>query len=180
MPLAFGTEYHSEETESMCWCVSQGLCDMNNVSVQVLSRIDQESYSADRQDHIVHHTATESAALSGQALDLKSNTLLFSAGRDILPMHANMHEQHARMLTQFACAVAAAWAASSPSRGSEPVAAESDDEARAQRAQWAQQAKERAPHVQAAQTFVLLICMAALGGRAVDMHAELLSSILLV
>jgi uncharacterized MAPEG superfamily protein len=128
------------------------------------------------------YTAATSAALHGTAFNLNADDLGSSSEHDTEPgcMQMDMHDSNACLMVPFAEAVAVAWAASTTARRSEPQAAHAEENGASRRVRRAQHAQQQAPHVQAALTFVLLLCMAALGAEEVDRNAHLLSNILLV
>ena len=107
-----------------------------------------------------------------------ANMLSAGEGDDVRGCVA-MHEEHACFVRQFAEAVAVAWAASTPARGCEPVATDTAGNATKGK-QRVRRSGQEAPCVQAALTFALLLCMATLGGEAVDRNPQLMSSVLLV
>lgn len=162
------------------------------MSLQVLHHIDriESEQTSEKPLHTTNpcdprtqYKAAESAALSGKPLGMHAADLLSGANSNDASAYSDMHGGHACLMMPFTEAVAVAWAASTPSRGCEPSVAtdeNGDSSPGSQRAQRAQQARQEAPHVQAALTFVLLLCMAALGGEAVDSNSQLLSNILLV
>lgn len=114
--------------------------------------------------------------MAGRSLNMHAANLLGGCeGEDISGCLA-MHGGHACLMTAFAEAVAVAWAASTPMRGSEPEATDTGSNGSA----GLRRVQQQEPSVQAALTFALLLCMATLGAEAVDHSGQLLSSILLV
>lgn len=163
----------------------------DSLSLQVLCHIDHlqpEQKRAESAENVENacgtcerYSAAAIAAMSGRSLDMHSDDLLVGVEADnTVASSSYMHGGHACLLLPFAQAVAAAWAASTLARGTEPMVTDGNDPDTAQRAKRAQQARQQAPHVQAALTFVLMLCMAALGREVVDRDSQLLSSILLV